>query len=109
MERLDFNNIGLELCPEYYTQTCSRSMYDDKDLFVYVMKSQEEEMTFIGALASVFVGGVYGMAPTYDVTVKVAELVTNMRKVFKKKDTESLNKVWMDLCNAKRRRCHGFH
>ncbi|NPE37541.1 MULTISPECIES: hypothetical protein [Bacteroidales] len=98
MERLDFNNIGLELCPEYYDlKRVAESMYDDKDLFVYVMKSQEEEMTFIGALASVFVGGVYGMAPTYDVTVKVAELVTNMRKVFKKKDTESLNKVWMEF------------
>jgi len=76
MERLDFNNIGLELCPEYYDlKRVAESMYD----------------------ASVFVGGVYGMAPTYDVTVKVAELVTNMRKVFKKKDTESLNKVWMEF------------
>ena len=50
MERLDFNNIGLELCPEYYDlKRIAESMYDDKDLFVYVMKSQEEEMTFIGA------------------------------------------------------------
>ena len=73
MERLDFNNIGLELCPEYYDlKRIAECMYDDKDLFVYVMKSQEEEMTFIGALASVFGGGVYGMAPTYDVTGKVA-------------------------------------
>ena len=97
MEKLNFTNIELEFCPQYDDlKRVAEKMYDNKELFVYVFKS-EEEMTLIGALASVFRGGAYGMTPTFDVTGKVAELVTNIRKVFKKKDTESLNNFFTEM------------
>lgn len=98
MERLDFNNIELEFCPEYYDlRRVAEKMCDNKDLFVYVFKSEEDEMTLIGALASVFDSGVHNMVPDFNVNGKVRELVSNIRKVFKKKDTESLNKVYEEL------------
>lgn len=100
MEKLDFNSIELEFCPNYYDlKRVAGQMYDDKEAFIYVVKIGEESMTLFQAISSFLDGGVFNMVPEFDLDAKVSQLCHNLRMLSKKKDTESLNKLYQEFAS----------
>lgn len=100
MEKLDFNNIEIEFCPNYYDlKRVAGLMYDNKDAFIYVFRTGEEPMSLSKAFAPIFECEAFSMVPEFNIGDKVKQVCNNLRMMSKKKDTESLNNLYLEFAS----------
>lgn len=97
----------LESCPNYNDlKRLALMMTSDESLFVLVTQDMDDDSVVIGDVSGIVVssmieesaGQVFGMHPRLrPVGDVVGEITTLLRKVFKRKDTESLSMVYSTL------------
>lgn len=80
----------------YDLKRMAEMMYKDSDFYDYVSKYTDEYSNELNDLAS-FDLGMCCMAPSFGITDTITSLLSSIRKVFKKKDPESLNTVHSQL------------
>lgn len=97
MEKLNFKNVELDICPNYYDlKRVAEKIYANKELFVYIFGCKAGMGCLYEAPFFVLHNSMVSYAMPSELTTqeKVIKTVSNIRSAFKKRETESLNMVY---------------